>query len=71
MNSLIEGIDVPEADIGISVASTFRSQRVQSLGRVLRRVAAEEGPEKSSTMRLIYVRDSVDELITRRPTGPT
>jgi superfamily II DNA or RNA helicase len=64
VKSLIEGIDVPEADIGISVASTSSvRQRVQSLGRVLRGAAALEGADKTSTMHLIYVRDSVDELI--------
>jgi hypothetical protein len=45
------------------VASTSSvRQRVQSLGRVLRR-ATSNGTQKSSTMHLIYVRDSVDELI--------
>jgi superfamily II DNA or RNA helicase len=58
--SLIEGIDVPDATVGISVASTASvRQRVQALGRVLRKGA--EG--KRATMHLIYVSDTVDESI--------
>ena len=64
MKSLIEGIDVPAADTGISVASTSSvRQRVQALGRVLRRSVTEAGVAKVATMHLIYVRDTVDELI--------
>lgn len=64
VKSLIEGIDVPQADTGISVASTSAvRQRVQALGRVLRRAVTEEGDAKVSTMHLIYVQDSVDDLI--------
>lgn len=64
VKSLIEGIDVPEADIGISVASTSSvRQRVQSLGRVLRRSSGADGAAKASQMHLIYVSESVDELI--------
>jgi len=63
VKSLVEGIDVPEADVGVSVASSSSvRQRVQSLGRVLRRDAGAGGP-KASTMHLLYVVDSVDELI--------
>src|SRR5205085_2532498 len=63
VKSLVEGIDVPEADLGVSVASTSSvRQRVQALGRVMRRgTSATE--EKHSVMHLIYVRDTVDELI--------
>lgn len=64
VKSLIEGIDVPEADTGISVASTSAvRQRVQSLGRVLRRVVSETGVAKRSTMHLVYVADTVDDVI--------
>lgn len=64
VKSLIEGIDVPAADTGISVASTASvRQRVQSLGRVLRRAVDEGGVAKRSTMHLLYVDESVDELI--------
>lgn len=62
VKSLVEGIDVPAADTGISVASTASvRQRVQSLGRVLRRAA--DGGEKRSVMHLIYVDGTVDDLI--------
>lgn len=64
VKSLIEGIDVPAADTGISVASTASvRQRVQSLGRILRRAVDEGGAAKRSTMHLLYVGESVDELI--------
>ena len=62
VKSLIEGIDVPEADAGISVASSASvRQRVQALGRVLRR--RFDGLKKQAEMHIIYVADSVDELI--------
>ncbi|MBC9820512.1 DEAD/DEAH box helicase [Terrabacter sp. MAHUQ-38] len=64
VKSLVEGIDVPEADTGVSVASTSSvRQRVQALGRVLRRVVDDDGASKSSTMHLIYVEGTVDDLI--------
>jgi superfamily II DNA or RNA helicase len=64
VKSLIEGIDVPQADTGISVASTSAvRQRVQALGRVLRRAVTETGETKVSTMHLVYVDDTVDDLI--------
>jgi superfamily II DNA or RNA helicase len=62
VKSLIEGIDVPDADVGISVASSSSvRQRVQSLGRVLRR--GRSARPKHAEMHLIYVADSVDEVI--------
>lgn len=64
VKSLIEGIDVPQADTGISVASTSAvRQRVQALGRVLRRAITNEGQSKVSAMHLLYVDDTVDDLI--------
>lgn len=64
VKSLIEGIDVPEADTGVSVASTSAvRQRVQALGRVLRRAVTDQGEDKISTMHIIYVNDTVDDLI--------
>jgi superfamily II DNA or RNA helicase len=64
VKSLTEGINVPEADTGVSVASTSSvRQRVQALGRVLRRAVTDSGEAKIATMHLLYVRDSVDELI--------
>lgn len=63
VRSLVEGIDVPEADVGISVAaSSSVRQRIQSMGRVLRRTFSTE-KSKLARMHLIYVRDTVDELI--------
>lgn len=62
VKSLIEGIDVPSADVGVSVASSASvRQRIQSLGRVLRR--SFDGSEKTAEMHVIYVADSVDEVI--------
>lgn len=64
VKSLIEGIDVPQADTGISVASTSSvRQRVQALGRVLRRALTDDGEAKTSTMHIVYVGDTVDDLI--------
>lgn len=67
VKSLIEGIDVPDADVGISVASSASvRQRVQSLGRVLRRQFEVGGRPKQAEMHLLYVADTVDELIYRK-----
>lgn len=64
VKSLVEGIDVPAADTGISVASTTSvRQRVQALGRVLRKAVTESGEAKVASMHLIYVRETVDDLI--------
>lgn len=62
VKSLVEGIDVPDADIGFSVASSSSvRQRVQALGRVLRR--RFDGTRKNAEMHLVYVMDTVDEAI--------
>ena len=62
--SLIEGIDVPEANVGISVASTGSvRQRIQALGRVLRLDRSESKTKKLATMHVIYVASTVDESI--------
>ncbi|WBB47437.1 DEAD/DEAH box helicase [Verrucosispora sp. WMMA2044] len=62
VKSLIEGIDVPDADVGISVASSSSvRQRVQALGRVLRR--RFDGRSKHAEMHILYVHDTVDEAI--------
>jgi len=66
VKSLVEGIDVPDAEVGISVAaSSSVRQRIQSLGRVLRRRfdEAESDAHKTAEMHLIYVADTVDESI--------
>jgi superfamily II DNA or RNA helicase len=63
VRSLIEGIDVPAAEVGIAVAATSSvRQRVQSLGRVLRRT----DDNKSAEMHVVYVADTVDEFIYDR-----
>jgi superfamily II DNA or RNA helicase len=60
VRSLIEGINVPEADVGISVASSSSvRQRVQSLGRVLRRGIGT----KAAQMHMLYVADTTDDAI--------
>lgn len=60
VRSLIEGINVPEADVGISVASSSSvRQRVQSLGRVLRRGSGT----KIANMHVLYVADTTDDAI--------
>ncbi|MDA0269484.1 MAG: DEAD/DEAH box helicase [Chloroflexi bacterium] len=62
VKALVEGIDVPEADVGIAVASSAAvRQRIQSLGRILRR--RFDDVEKHAEMHVIYVNDTVDDLI--------
>lgn len=62
--SLIEGFNVPAVDIGIIVASsTSVRQRIQSLGRVLRRHRGAAGEEKTSCIYVLYARDTVDDFI--------
>ena len=62
--SLIEGFNVPAVDVGIIVASSGSvRQRIQSLGRVLRRHRTLEGEEKTSAVHVLYVRDTVDDRI--------
>ncbi|MFZ4434848.1 MAG: DEAD/DEAH box helicase, partial [Microthrixaceae bacterium] len=65
VKSLIEGIDVPEADVGVSVASSSSvRQRIQALGRVLRRSFGEDPAEpKVAEMHVLYVAGTADELI--------
>ncbi|HEY6394390.1 MAG TPA: helicase-related protein, partial [Candidatus Binataceae bacterium] len=61
--SLIEGFNVPSADLGIIVAaSSSVRQRVQTLGRLLRR-HKEGDVEKQPTLCVLYARNTVDELI--------
>ncbi|GAC1560887.1 MAG: hypothetical protein NVS3B17_13030 [Vulcanimicrobiaceae bacterium] len=74
VRALAEGIDVPGADVGISVASSSSVRaRVQLLGRVLRRTF--DGSEKHAVTHLFYAAGTVDELIYAREdwsdlTGP-
>jgi hypothetical protein len=62
--SLIEGFNVPSADLGIIVASSSSTrQRVQTLGRLLRRNRDRHGAEKEATLYVLYAAATVDELI--------
>jgi superfamily II DNA or RNA helicase len=62
--SLIEGFNVPAVDVGIIVASSGSvRQRIQSLGRVLRRHRGPGGEEKTSCIHVLYANDSSEEHI--------
>lgn len=62
--SLIEGFNVPAVDVGIIVASSGSvRQRIQSLGRVLRRHRGRGGEEKTSVMHVLYAAGTTDEMI--------
>jgi superfamily II DNA or RNA helicase len=62
--SLIEGFNVPEVDVGIIVASSGSvRQRIQSMGRVLRRHRGNGGEEKTSCIHVLYAADSSEENI--------
>ncbi|MAG69159.1 MAG: hypothetical protein CL471_02490 [Acidobacteria bacterium] len=62
--SLIEGFNVPEIDVGIIVASSSSSrQRIQSLGRVLRKHRTPTGEEKTSCIHILYAHNTKDEDI--------
>jgi hypothetical protein len=59
--SLIEGFDVPAADVGIVVASSSSvRQRVQTLGRILRK---KPGEERAAVLHVLYMADTTDEMI--------
>ena len=61
--SLIEGFNVPRADIGIIVASnTSVRQRIQTLGRVLRKTQVG-GKEKKAVVYVLYMDNTTDEYI--------
>lgn len=62
--SLIEGFNVPSADIGIIIAaSSSVRQRVQTLGRLLRKSRTKDGAEKHATLHVLYAANTVDEFI--------
>src|SRR5271157_2698123 len=62
--SLIEGFNVPAVDVGIIVASSGSvRQRIQSIGRVLRRHRGPTGEEKTSCIHVLYAADSSEETI--------
>lgn len=61
VKALIEGVDVPNADVGIvRVSSGSVRQRIQTLGRVLR---TGDDPTNTSELFVLYARDTVDEKI--------
>ena len=65
--SLIEGFNVPGADLAIIVASsTSVRQRIQSIGRVLRKRKNEDGSEKTAEIYVLYMQETVDTLIYER-----
>jgi hypothetical protein len=58
--SLVEGFNVPSADVGVIAASSGSvRQRIQSLGRMLRRKPGG----RSARVFVLYVRDTEDEAI--------
>jgi superfamily II DNA or RNA helicase len=62
--SLIEGFDVPSADIGIVVASSSSvRQRIQTLGRILRKHKTMMGEQKEAVLHVLYMSNTVDEMI--------
>ncbi|WP_135304857.1 DEAD/DEAH box helicase [Haloarcula amylovorans] len=63
VKALVEGVDVPSADVGIvRVSSGSVRQRIQTLGRVLR---TGDDPTQASELYVLYARDTVDEKIFR------
>lgn len=61
VKALVEGVDVPAANVGIIRASSSSvRQRIQTTGRILRRAAGKDGAAK---LYVIYVRDTTDERI--------
>ena len=61
--SLVEGFNVPSADLGIIAASSGSvRQRIQSLGRMLRKKQTGEG----ATVFVLYVKDTEDEAIYQK-----
>jgi len=60
--ALIEGFDVPSADVGIIVASSASPrQRIQTIGRVLRR--PKDGSSKRALIHALYMAHTVDDAI--------
>jgi superfamily II DNA or RNA helicase len=63
VRALVEGVNAPATDVGIIMAaSASPRQKIQSMGRVMRRYPGKEG----SRIYNLYIRDSVDEAIFRR-----
>lgn len=65
---LDEGIDVPEASVGVVLSgSAVARQRIQRLGRVLRAAPGKE----AACLYYIYIRDSADDAAYLLPLMPT
>ncbi|TET89594.1 MAG: DEAD/DEAH box helicase [Methanomassiliicoccales archaeon] len=63
VKALIEGVDVPAADVGIvRVSSSSVRQRIQATGRILRKADRKE----HSDMYVIFVKKTVDENIFKK-----
>ena len=63
VKALVEGVDIPKTNIGIIMASSSsQTQRIQSLGRVLRKA---EGKEETKLF-IAYVKNSTDERIYKK-----
>lgn len=61
VKALIEGVDVPSADIGVvRVSSSSVRQRIQTLGRILR---TGDDLSKHSQLYVLYAQDTVDTAI--------
>ena len=61
--ALIEGVDVPMTNVGIIMASSSsRIQRIQSLGRILRRAKGKE----ETKLFILYAKNTTDELILKK-----
>lgn len=61
VKALIEGIDVPNADMGlVRVSTSSLRQRIQTLGRVLRN---PKKIDKTSHLYIIYARNTIDERL--------
>ena len=59
--SLVEGFNVPSADLGIIAASSGSPrQRIQSLGRLLRKSGKDDS---LATVFILYIKDTEDEAI--------
>lgn len=63
VKALVEGVDVPRTNIGIIMASSSsQTQRIQSLGRVLRKAEAKN----ETKLFIAYVKNSTDERIYKK-----
>lgn len=59
--SLIEGFDVPAADVGIVAASSSSvRQRIQTLGRILRK---KTGEQRAANLKVLFMTETTDEMI--------